>query len=79
MVKLHRRGRRIDDPCPVRVWQTEGEFDRTLPQVHDTTIGWRFTNPKLAAMHHPYSMGETAENVARKYGISREEQDRFAL
>ena len=38
-----------------------------------------FTNPKLAAMHHPYSMGETAENVARKYGISREEQDRFAL
>lgn len=54
-------------------------FDRTPPQVFDTTIGWRFTNPKLAAAHYPYSMGETAENVARKYHISREEQDRFAL
>jgi 3-oxoadipyl-CoA thiolase len=49
------------------------------PEIHDTTIGWRFTNPKLAAMHHPYSMGETAENVARKHDISREDQDRFAL
>ena len=48
-------------------------------EIHDTTIGWRFTNPKLAALHHPFSMGETAENVARKYGISREDQDRFAL
>ena len=48
-------------------------------ESYDTTIGWRFTNPKLAAMHHPYAMGETAENVARKYGVGREEQDRFAL
>ena len=47
-------------------------------QVFDTTIGWRFTNPKLAALHHPYSMGETAENVAKRYKLSREEQDRFA-
>ena len=54
-------------------------FDRVPPEVFDTTIGWRFTNPKLAAKHYPYSMGETAENVARKYGITREEQDRFAL
>jgi 3-oxoadipyl-CoA thiolase len=46
--------------------------------IFDTTIGWRFTNPKLAAMYQPYSMGETAENVARKYKLSREEQDRFA-
>ncbi len=46
--------------------------------VYDTTIGWRFTNPKLAAMYHPYSMGETAENVAKKYNISRERQDEFA-
>ena len=65
--------------APFVFGKTEGEFDRTPPQVFDTTIGWRFTNPKLAAMHHPYSMGETAENVARKYNISREEQDRFAL
>ncbi|MBM3274217.1 MAG: acetyl-CoA C-acyltransferase, partial [Candidatus Sericytochromatia bacterium] len=48
-------------------------------QVYDTTLGWRFTNPRLAAMHHPYSMGETAENVAERWGITREEQDKFAL
>ncbi|MCH8251656.1 MAG: acetyl-CoA C-acyltransferase, partial [Planctomycetes bacterium] len=53
-------------------------FSRKV-EVYDTTIGWRFTNPKLADMHHPYSMGETAENVARKYGLTREEQDEFAL
>ena len=65
--------------APFVFLKPEEGFDRTPPQVFDTTIGWRFTNPKLAAMHHPYSMGETAENVARKYNISREEQDRFAL
>nr|MBA2678790.1 thiolase family protein [Ktedonobacteraceae bacterium] len=43
------------------------------------TLGWRFINPRLAEMHHPYSMGETAENVASKYSISREDQDQFAL
>lgn len=48
-------------------------------EIYDTTIGWRFTNPKLAALYHPYSMGETAENVAQKYKISREEQDAYAL
>jgi len=48
-------------------------------EMYDTTIGWRFTNPKLAAAHPPYSMGETAENVAKKYKLTREEQDRFAL
>ncbi|MBX3372297.1 MAG: acetyl-CoA C-acyltransferase [Phycisphaeraceae bacterium] len=47
--------------------------------IHDTTIGWRFTNPRLAALHHPYSMGETAENVARRFAVAREDQDRFAL
>ncbi|TVQ51865.1 MAG: thiolase family protein [Phycisphaerales bacterium] len=56
----------------------EAAWDRRPPEVFDTTIGWRFTNPALAAMHHPYSMGETAENVARKWGIPREEQDRFS-
>ena len=53
-------------------------FSRTNA-VYDTTIGWRFTNPKLAKMYYPYSMGETAENVAKKYNISRERQDEFAL
>lgn len=48
-------------------------------EMYDTTIGWRFTNPKLAKLYHPYSMGETAENVAEKYKISREDQDDFAF
>ena len=52
-------------------------FSRTN-SVYDTTIGWRFTNPKLAKMYYPYSMGETAENVAQRYKISRERQDEFA-
>ena len=47
--------------------------------MHDTTIGWRFTNPKLAELYEPFSMGETAENVAKKYKLTREEQDQFAL
>jgi 3-oxoadipyl-CoA thiolase len=46
--------------------------------IYDTTIGWRFTNPKLAKMYYPFSMGETAENVAARYKISREKQDEFA-
>jgi len=53
-------------------------FGRDM-QLQDTTLGWRFVNPQLAAMHHPYSMGETAENVAVKYAVSREEQDAYAL
>ena len=46
--------------------------------LYDTTIGWRFTNPILAEMHYPFGMGQTAENVARDYNISRLEQDEFA-
>ncbi len=53
-------------------------FDREV-QIFDTTIGWRFVNPKLAQQFYPYSMGETAENLAERYSISREEQDKFAL
>jgi len=48
-------------------------------EIHDTTIGWRFTNPALSRLHHPFSMGETAENVAEKFGISRDEQDAFSV
>lgn len=47
-------------------------------EIFDTTIGWRFTNKTLAKMYHPYSMGETAENVAEQFNISREDQDQFA-
>lgn len=48
-------------------------------QMYDTTFGWRFPNPKMKEMFPLYSMGETAENVAEKYSISRERQDQFAL
>jgi 3-oxoadipyl-CoA thiolase len=54
-------------------------WDRGPRELEDTTLGWRFLNPKLAEMHYPYSMGETAENVAERYGIDRERQDAFAL
>tara|TARA_Y100000589_G_scaffold69394_1_gene61320 strand:- start:5387 stop:6595 length:1209 start_codon:yes stop_codon:yes gene_type:complete len=64
--------------APFAMAKSYTAFNRQ-PEIHDTTIGWRFTNPKLAALHHPYSMGQTAENVARKFDIGREEQDRFAV
>jgi acetyl-CoA acetyltransferase family protein len=48
-------------------------------EIHDSTIGWRFVNKKLSAMYYPYSMGETAENIAKQWSISRESQDEFAL
>lgn len=47
-------------------------------EIFDTTIGWRFINPKLSALYHPFSMGETAENVAKQWNVSREAQDEFA-
>lgn len=64
--------------APFVMAKAETAFSRT-PNIHDTTIGWRFTNPALSKLHHPYSMGETAENVAEKWKISRERQDQFAL
>ncbi|MFZ2905852.1 MAG: acetyl-CoA C-acyltransferase [Cyclobacteriaceae bacterium] len=48
-------------------------------EVYDTTIGWRFINSELSKLYHPYSMGETAENVAAKWKIGREAQDEFAF
>jgi 3-oxoadipyl-CoA thiolase len=59
--------------------KAESAFDRGPREMADTTLGWRFTNPALAAMHHPYSMGETGENVAERFGVSRERQDAFGL
>jgi len=53
-------------------------YERGEHQLVDTTLGWRFVNPKLAAMHHPYSMGETAENVAERWSVDRSRQDAFA-
>jgi 3-oxoadipyl-CoA thiolase len=57
----------------------ESAFDRGNREMVDTTLGWRFVNPRLAERHYPYSMGETAENVAERWGVSRERQDEFAL
>jgi 3-oxoadipyl-CoA thiolase len=61
------------------VMAKQGEAWSRNTEVFDTTIGWRFVNKTLSAMYHPYSMGETAENVAKQWKISREEQDKFAL
>ena len=64
--------------APFVMAKASNAWTRT-PEIYDTTIGWRFTNSKLASMHHPYSMGETAENVAKQFTITRQEQDTFAL
>lgn len=53
-------------------------FDRTA-QVFDSTMGWRFINNKLSGLYYPYTMGETAENVAKRWNISRHAQDEFAM
>jgi 3-oxoadipyl-CoA thiolase len=54
-------------------------FQRGAPTMYDTTLGWRFVNPKMEAAHGVLAMGETAEKVAEKCGVSREAQDKFAL
>ncbi len=64
--------------APFVMGKSSDPFPRGTPEVHDTTIGWRFTNPKLTELHHLFSMGETAENVANQFAISREDQDQFA-
>jgi len=56
-----------------------GEPFARKPEMFDTTLGWRFLNDQLAALYYPYSMGETAENVAATWKISREAQDEFAF
>lgn len=64
--------------APFVMAKSDKAFGRT-PEIYDTTIGWRFVNKALSALHHPYSMGETAENVAERYNVTREAQDKFAL
>jgi acetyl-CoA C-acetyltransferase len=63
--------------APFVVGKAENAFSRNM-EMHDTTMGWRFINKKLSELYYPYTMGETAENVAEKYGVSREAQDAFA-
>src|SRR4030042_1117579 len=58
--------------------KADSPFPREV-KVFDSTIGWRFTNPKMTMAYAKEGMGDTAENVAQKYGLSRLEQDEFAL
>jgi len=64
--------------APFVMPKSEEPFSRKA-EIYDTTIGWRFINSKLSKLYHPYSMGETAENVAEKWKITREQQDQFGL
>lgn len=64
--------------APFVTAKSNSPFSRTV-ETYDTTMGWRFINKKLASLYYPYSMGETAENVAKQWKITREEQDAFAL
>jgi 3-oxoadipyl-CoA thiolase len=65
--------------APLVMLKPERGFPRGDAELVDTTIGWRFVNPSLAECHSTESMGETAENVADRYNVSREDQDAFAL
>jgi 3-oxoadipyl-CoA thiolase len=65
--------------APYVMLKPETAFERGTHELVDTTLGWRFVNPVLGEMHHPFSMGETGENVAERLGVTREEQDAFAL
>jgi len=64
--------------APFVMGKSEQAFGRAQ-EIFDTTMGWRFINKKWKDSYHPYTMGETAENVAKQWNISREEQDIFAL
>jgi 3-oxoadipyl-CoA thiolase len=64
--------------APFVLGKSDTPFSRAM-NLQDTTIGWRFVNSKLSALYHPYSMGETAENVAERHHVSRADQDAYAL
>ena len=63
--------------APFVMGKADSPFSRKA-EMFDTTMGWRFINDKLSALYHPHTMGETAENVAERWNVSREEQDKFA-
>jgi 3-oxoadipyl-CoA thiolase len=65
--------------APYVMLKPEVAYERGAHELVDTTLGWRFVNPRLAAALRPYSMGETGENVAERLGVSRADQDAFAL
>lgn len=63
--------------APLVLGKAESAFDRSQ-QIYDTSIGWRFTHPRMIEMGHTDPLGITAENVAKRYNVSREDQDAFA-
>jgi 3-oxoadipyl-CoA thiolase len=65
--------------APLAGLKPDRAFARGPLELVDTAIGWRFVNPRMASVASLESMGETAENVAERYAVSREDQDRFAL
>ncbi|MEA2675671.1 MAG: acetyl-CoA C-acetyltransferase, partial [Chloroflexota bacterium] len=69
--------------APYVMAKADAAWDRGARELQDTTLGWRFINPKLAELYYPYSMGETAENVVERFGdahdVTRARQDTFAL
>ncbi|HEY2543465.1 MAG TPA: thiolase family protein, partial [Gaiellaceae bacterium] len=65
--------------APLVALKAERAFPRGEVTLVDTTIGWRFINPRLAERYSTEGMGETAENVAERYGVTQEDQDAFAL
>ena len=65
--------------APFILEKAQREFPRGAQALHDSTLGWRMINPKLAERYPPISLGQTAEVVARRYSITREAQDEWAL
>jgi 3-oxoadipyl-CoA thiolase len=65
--------------APLVMPKAREAFPRGDVVVHDSTLGWRFINPRMEALHGTHALGETAELVAEKYGVTREDQDAFAL
>ena len=65
--------------APYVMSKADQAFSRTAPTIYDTSLGWRFPNPRMAERFELIGMGETAENVAKKHGINREDQDAYAL
>jgi acetyl-CoA acetyltransferase family protein len=65
--------------APLVIAKPSSAFPRGKVEMEDSTLGWRFVNPRMAERYDPISLGETAENVAQRYEINRQRQDEFAL
>jgi 3-oxoadipyl-CoA thiolase len=65
--------------APLAMSKPDRSFPRGDGRLYDTTIGWRFVNPRMAELYSTEGMGETAENVADRYNVSRADQDEYAL